>query len=343
MQTFRKFFTEELQDGLPLLYRHPTKNNALMVNQEKWAFDFPPKFEMFKVLVNGKIIDGIINPKPSDHNEFELYFPSNQHAPLAYLSLANREEDPLAGNRGGEFRYARFPNQSKKEIIRKRDDLIFGTSEQRTQTHAVILNLSSVTSEIEKYISDPESYSQQLQSETEFKLTDEDKQSIGRSIHSLMNVEEYDGEMKDLLTRLNLLVMNVFLADKENKISNIKDVDVIRIPSKKEMVQAANKNLQGKTITDFNQIEDIAVDHLEKNHSLTNVKRILDKTGSRTLDLISFRLVDLNKGPRVRRIPMIEFFRKTKPVFTTMWPEIEKAVQSGNPVEQLLGRINLQL
>ena len=166
---------------------------------------------------------------------------------------------------------------------------------------------------------------------------------IGRSIHSLMNVEEYDGEMKDLLTRLNLLVMNVFLADKENKISNIKDVDVIRIPSKKEMVQAANKNLQGKTITDFNQIEDIAVDHLEKNHSLTNVKRILDKTGSRTLDLISFRLVDLNKGPRVRRIPMIEFFRKTKPVFTTMWPEIEKAVQSGNPVEQLLGRINLQL
>jgi len=343
MQTFKRFFTEELQDDLPLLYRHPIKDNALMVNQEKWAFDFPPKFEMFKVLVNGKIIDGIINPKPSDHNEFELYFPNNQHAPLAYLSLANREEDPLAGNRGGELRYARFPNQSKKEIIRKRDDLIFGTSEQRTQTHAVVINLANISSEIEKYISDPESYNQQLQSETKFELTDEDKQSIERSIHSLMNVKEYDGEMKGLLAKLNLLVMNVFLADKENKISNIKNISLIRIPSKKEMVQTANQNLEGKIITDFNQIEDIAIDHLEKRHGMVNAKKILDKTGSRTLDIISFSIID-EDGPRLRRIPMVEFFRKTKPIFTTMWPEIEKAVQSGqDSIEQLSGKFTLHL
>jgi len=180
MKTLNDYLTEARQIELPFLQKHPIKDNALIVDKDKWSLSYPPGFEMFQILAKGKIVNVEINSRPSDHAQFELYFSDNPSIPKGYMSLSNREEDPLAADRAGQFRYARFPlKTTKKEKMRKPDDLLFGTSEQRTQTHVVIINLSEISKQMEKYLDDPESYKQDFQSKTEFKLTDEDKEIIG--------------------------------------------------------------------------------------------------------------------------------------------------------------------
>ncbi len=341
MKTF-KMFVE--QQGLPLLQLHPTKDNSLIVNEDKWP-QIPPKSEMFDLLVDGKKINCIVSTTDAKSG-FNLYFlKTYPNQPSAILSLSTYKSDPLAIDYSGKQRIARFPSaKNKKEKHRKPDDLIFGTSAQTYQSHAFMTNLSNISMEMENYFFNPMKYAKQLESQTKFEITDEDKKLIEDTIHSMMNLgKQYDGDFKIYVNNLSILITQVLLTDFKNEISNVKDFKIIRIPSKKRMIREINKRLKEKTITDFNQIEEIVINHLQEKHAIKNGKRILDRTGSREFNILSFNIYD-DKGQRIRFIPMIDFFKKTKEIFTTMWPEIEEAINTkNNPAEKLKNKFNLFL
>lgn len=309
---------------------------AIFVNPSKWKDEMGPEFLISEPIIvsddQGKRKQ-IIHVRFDKESGIPMIFKSPKMQGLKLKLIQTQIDDPKAKDTSP--RTGRFPNDTKKEKHLPDDLIVFGTTEQRTQTHAFQVPLQNISREIEELIQDPGSYKDKVKNAR--MVGDEILSVIPGVVSDLFKYDidqkrDSDPRVSKFQIYMQLLRADMF-SPGEPILSNISNATLMRFPPKKEIVsEVIERSGEDKVIT-FDQIRDAVAEEFSKRAGQMDIKLVntlLDHTGDSHAYFIILRSPD----GRIKPANLNKFLSKYDKIFSTLWPTIEQTIGSGIPDQE---------